>query len=138
MTLESTVICVDNSEFSRNGDFTPSRLGAQQDMLNTVARAKMRMNPENDVALLAFGGLKPRLINTLTPDTNKILAGFAELTYEGDQNNFGTAIKTAHLALKHRQSKNHRQRMVVFLCSPLMETEAELVKIAKKIKKREC
>jgi len=135
MTLESTVICVDNSEYARNGDFTPSRLGAQQDILNTVARAKLRMNPENNVALLAFGGSKPRLVNTLTPDTNRILSGFAELTYEGSQNNFATGLRTAHLALKHRISKNHRQRIVVFLCSPLLETEAELVKLAKKLKK---
>jgi len=135
MTLESTVICVDNSEYSRNGDFVPSRLAAQQDILNTIARAKLRMNPENNVALLAFGGSKPRLINTLTPDTNTILSGFAGLTHDGDENNFGTGLRTAHLALKHRQSKNHRQRIVVFLCSPLQETEQELVKLAKKLKK---
>ena len=82
---------------------------------------------------LAFGGSKPRLINTLTPDTNTILSGFAGLTHDGNENNFGTGLRTAHLALKHRQSKNHRQRIVVFLCSPLKETEQELVKLAKKL-----
>ena len=30
MVLESTIICVDNSEFMRNGDFHPTRLQAQQ------------------------------------------------------------------------------------------------------------
>lgn len=25
MVLESTIVCVDNSEYSRNGDFAPSR-----------------------------------------------------------------------------------------------------------------
>ena len=30
MGLESTIICVDNSEFMRNGDYLPTRLQAQQ------------------------------------------------------------------------------------------------------------
>ena len=30
MVLESTIICVDNSQFMRNGDFHPTRLQAQQ------------------------------------------------------------------------------------------------------------
>ena len=30
MGLESTMICVDNSEFMRNGDYLPTRLQAQQ------------------------------------------------------------------------------------------------------------
>ena len=30
MVLESTIICVDNSEFMRNGDFLPTRIQAQQ------------------------------------------------------------------------------------------------------------
>jgi len=133
--LESTIVCVDNSEFSRNGDFTPSRLGAQQDVLQTISRTKMRQNPENNVGLLAIGGSKPRLVNTLTPDTNNLLTGFASIKHDGAHNNFSTSLRIAHLALKHRISKNYRQRIVILVCSPLQETEQELVKLAKKLKK---
>jgi len=133
--LESTIICVDNSEYSRNGDFTPSRLGAQQDVLQTISRAKMRQNPENNVGLLAVGGNKPRLVNTLTSDTNHLLTGFASIVHDGEINNFSTSLRIAHLALKHRTSKNYRQRIVILVCSPLQETEQELVKLAKKLKK---
>ena len=38
MTLESTVICVDNSEYCRNGDYAPTRLLAQRDAINMVTR----------------------------------------------------------------------------------------------------
>ena len=38
MTLESTIICVDNSEYCRNGDFGLNRLISQQDAANLVAR----------------------------------------------------------------------------------------------------
>uniref|UniRef100_A0A2K5PBF5 26S proteasome non-ATPase regulatory subunit 4 n=1 Tax=Cebus imitator TaxID=2715852 RepID=A0A2K5PBF5_CEBIM len=34
MVLESTMVCVDNSEYMQNGDFLPTRLQAQQDAVN--------------------------------------------------------------------------------------------------------
>jgi 26S proteasome regulatory subunit N10 len=50
-----------------------------------------------------------------------------------------TAIAIAQLALKHRQNKNSRQRVMVFVGSPLEdaspETERALVRLAKKLKK---
>lgn len=39
------------------------------------------------------------------------------------------------LALKHRQNKSQRQRIVVFVCSPIEEEEKRLVQLAKKMKK---
>lgn len=40
------------------------------------------------------------------------------------------------LALKHRQNKSQRQRIIVFNCSPIHEEETALVKLAKKMKKQ--
>lgn len=37
--------------------------------------------------------------------------------------------------LKHRQGKNHKMRIVVFVGSPIASEEAELVKLAKRLKK---
>ena len=39
------------------------------------------------------------------------------------------------LALKHRQNKSQRQRIIVFTCSPIDEDEKNLVKLARKMKK---
>lgn len=39
------------------------------------------------------------------------------------------------LALKHRQGKNHKMRIVAFVGSPVTAEEKELVKLAKKLKK---
>jgi 26S proteasome regulatory subunit N10 len=39
------------------------------------------------------------------------------------------------LALKHRQNKSQRQRVVVFAGSPVAEDEATLVRLGKKLKK---
>ena len=46
-----------------------------------------------------------------------------------------TGIKIAHLALKHRQGKNHKMRIVVFVGSPLELDEKDLEKQAKRLKK---
>lgn len=51
---------------------------------------------------------------------------------------FATALNVAQLALKHRQNKNLRQRIVVFLGSPLNGVAADdkhLARLAKKLKK---
>lgn len=37
--------------------------------------------------------------------------------------------------LKHRQGKNHKMRIVVFVGSPVTNEEGELVKLAKRLKK---
>jgi len=39
------------------------------------------------------------------------------------------------LALKHRQNRSQRQRIIVFICSPIEEDEKELTQLAKKMKK---
>jgi 26S proteasome regulatory subunit N10 len=39
------------------------------------------------------------------------------------------------LALKHRQNKNQRQRVIAFVASPITEDEKTLVRLAKKMKK---
>jgi 26S proteasome regulatory subunit N10 len=39
------------------------------------------------------------------------------------------------LALKHRQNKSQKQRIIVFTCSPIEEDEKALVKLSKRMKK---
>lgn len=56
----------------------------------------------------------------------------------GGYNDIPTAINIAQLALKHRENKNLRQRIIVFVGSPLEGSaadEREMVKLSKKLKK---
>lgn len=39
------------------------------------------------------------------------------------------------MALKHRQNKSQKQRIIVFTCSPIEEDEKALIKLAKRMKK---
>jgi 26S proteasome regulatory subunit N10 len=132
MVLESTIICVDNSEFMRNGDYLPTRLQAQQDAVNLIAHSKTRSNPESNVALMTMSDLS--VLVTLTNDTGKLLAKLHNVNPAGAMK-FISGIKIAHLCLKHRQGKNHKTRIIAFVGSPIDVEEKELVKLGKKLKK---
>jgi hypothetical protein len=47
-------VSLDNSEWMRNGDFSPTRIAAQSDAVNLVCGAKMQFNPENSLAVLSM------------------------------------------------------------------------------------
>ncbi|KAI9790145.1 MAG: hypothetical protein M1816_005345 [Peltula sp. TS41687] len=134
MVLEATMIIVDNSESSRNGDYPPSRFDAQSDAVSLIFSAKTQSNPESSVGLMTMGGKEPEVLVTLSTDFGKILEGLHRTKIKGSTH-FATGIQIAGLALKHRQNKSQRQRIIVFCCSPISEDEKSLVKLAKKMKK---
>ncbi|RCN37855.1 hypothetical protein ANCCAN_16230 [Ancylostoma caninum] len=134
MVQESTMICVDNSEWMRNGDFVPTRLQCQQDAANLILQCKLRANPENAVGLLSMAN-QVQVLSTMTQESGRLFMKLHQLEPQG-QCNFMSAIKIAHLALKHRQNRNHKMRIVMFIGSPIDNLDsAELTKIAKKLKK---
>ena len=116
--MEATVVCVDNSEWTRSGDYAPTRFQAQADAVNLLAGAKTQANPENTVGVLTMAGKSPRVLVAPTPDLGKILNSMQNLAVEGEAN-LASAVLIAQLALKHRQNKNQRQRIVLFVGSPI-------------------
>ena len=54
MPLEATMICLDNSEWMRNGDFVPSRMESQKDAINMLFGSKLNSHPENTVGLISM------------------------------------------------------------------------------------
>ncbi|KAK6540954.1 hypothetical protein TWF694_008335 [Orbilia ellipsospora] len=136
MVLEATMIIVDNSESSRNGDYTPSRFEAQVDAVSLIFSAKTQANPESSVGLMSMGGKGPEVLATLTADFGKILSGLHSTKISGSCH-LTTGIQVAGLALKHRQNKSQRQRIIAFVGSPIAEDEKTLVRLAKKMKKNQ-
>ncbi|KAL3103376.1 hypothetical protein niasHS_002562 [Heterodera schachtii] len=136
MTQESTMICVDNSEWMRNGDLPPTRFNCQQEAVRALIHLKLRNNPENAVGLLSLAD-RIDVLNSLTTEDRKLIVRLHSLEILGVSKVFD-GIKTAYLALKHRKNRNHRQRIVVFVGSPLDPLLAEkemFMKFAKKLKK---
>uniref|UniRef100_A0A5B6ZR56 26S proteasome non-ATPase regulatory subunit 4 homolog n=1 Tax=Davidia involucrata TaxID=16924 RepID=A0A5B6ZR56_DAVIN len=120
MVLEATMICIDNSEWMRNGDYSPSRFQAQADAVNLICGAKTQSNPENTVGVLTMAGKGVRVLVTPTSDLGMNLAA---------------GIQVAQLALKHRQNKKQQQRIIVFSGSPVKYDKKVLEMIGRKLKK---
>ncbi|KAL2263427.1 hypothetical protein VTK26DRAFT_6810 [Humicola hyalothermophila] len=136
MVLEAVMIVVDNSESSRNGDYTPTRYDAQSDAVNIIFQNVVQGNPESSVGLMSMGGKGPEVLATLTTDQGKILEGLHQTKKKiRGSAHLSTGIQIASLALKHRQNKSQRARIVVFVCSPIQEVEKDLVVLARKMKK---
>jgi len=134
MVLEATIICIDNSEHMRNGDFSPSRFEAQQDACNLVCGKKTSANMENAVGLIATAGKNVEVCVSLTQDIGKILSGLHKVQI-GGESDLITSIQIASLALRHRQNKRQEQRIVVFVGSPVNASEADLKRLGGQLKK---
>jgi 26S proteasome regulatory subunit N10 len=82
-----------------------------------------------------FGGLcSSSVLETLTNDQGAIMRAMAQLKI-GGAIQFVNGVAVAALALKHRPNKAQRQRVIVFVGSPIADDSKEMVKLAKRLKK---
>ncbi|KAG2035345.1 hypothetical protein BDR03DRAFT_1001135 [Suillus americanus] len=139
MPLEATMMIIDNSEYMRNGDYIPSRFEAQSDAVKTIFQTKIDSNPENTVGVMTMANKGPEVLVTHSKDIGQIIKALHVTSSKiGGSIDIPTAINIAQLALKHRENKNLRQRIIVFVGSPLEgqgADEREMVKLAKRLKK---
>jgi 26S proteasome regulatory subunit N10 len=145
MPLESCMILLDNSQFMRNGDYTPSRLAAQIDAANLLVSHKTQSNPESTVGIIAMNGgcftAGVELLVSPTDDVGKILGALHGVPVRGSGElksgvDIPASVQVASLALKHRRNKNGQQRIVIFVGSPLTEVDKKtMVKAGKTLKK---
>lgn len=134
MVLEACILCIDNSDWTRNGDYQPTRWDSQIEAANIVAENKSDKNPENCLGVISMAGKRVETPVTLTQDLSKILKSFKEMKISGDSD-YVTAINISMLLLKHRQNKNQKQRILIFVASPVNNSVDELVLLGKKLKK---
>ncbi|KAI1436586.1 von Willebrand factor type A domain-containing protein [Xylaria sp. CBS 124048] len=136
MPLQAVMLLLDSSESSRNGDYAPTRFEAQVDAVNILFDSITQGNPESSVGLMSMGGKGPEVLSTLTTDRGKLLEGMHRTQKKiSGSLHLTTGIQVAGLALKHRQNRSQRQRVIAFVCSPVDDEEKKLVSLAKKMKK---
>jgi 26S proteasome regulatory subunit N10 len=99
-----------------------------------LAGAKTQHNPENSVGVLSLAGKVPRILVTPTQDLGAVLNSVHGVKISGTID-IPTAAQIAHLALKHRQNKHQRMRIVLFVGSPVIAEKQTLVAVGKKLKK---
>lgn len=105
----------------RNCDFLPSRFQAQFEAVNTVCNDKLQMNPENTIGLISMSNKE--ILCTLTNDTGLLYNRMHSVEPEG-QISLVISYKIAHLALRHRQLRNQKMRIVSFVGSPVVDDSA--------------
>eukprot|EP00916_Digyalum_oweni_P008784 GHVL01014650.1.p1 GENE.GHVL01014650.1~~GHVL01014650.1.p1 ORF type:complete len:306 (+),score=86.56 GHVL01014650.1:35-919(+) len=133
--MEATMVCVDNSEWMRNGDFHPTRFQAQTDAANIIFESKLKQHPESAVGLLSVAGDRVDVRMTLTNNEGQVMNALNAIKISNAPADFVKGIQTAQMALKHRQQKMQRQRIVCFIGSPLVASEKQLEFVAKNSKK---
>lgn len=132
--MEATMICVDNSEWSRNGDYSPNRWESQQEAVNTIAALQTNSNPDNSVGILAMAGARAEVLVSPTNDIAKILAAIFNVNINGSVD-FYSSLQIAQLALKHRPKKEQRQRIIVFVCSPVHHDNEKFAAVGRTLKR---
>jgi 26S proteasome regulatory subunit N10 len=71
---------------------------------------------------------------TLTNDQSRLLNAIKGIQLSGESD-FITAMNIATLTLKHRQNKNQKQRIILFVGSPIRNSVEEFIQLGKKLKK---
>ena len=131
---EACILCIDTSEYMRNGDYFPTRLMATQESANLLLNSKIESNPENTIGFLMMGGKACTVMETLTEDVERVMATMTRLPIGGSLH-FSQGLLIAALALSHRVNPRAEKRIVAFIGSPIKEDDVVMEKLAKKLRK---
>ena len=71
MSLEATLILLDNSAYAINGDYEPTRWESQVDSASLLIQAKLEANQQSSVGVALMGADQVQLLCTLTSDSIK-------------------------------------------------------------------
>ena len=101
---------------------------------NLLAENKSEKNPENGIGVISMAGKRVEVHVTLTNDLSRLLNAIKDINLSGDCD-FITSMNIATLTLKHRQNKNQKQRIILFVGSPVRHSLEDLVILGRKLKK---
>lgn len=99
-----------------------------------LCSAKVNANAESCVGLMTLAGRTTTMLITSTRDLGRVFTCLHDVKFDGFAD-FVAGIQKAQLALKHRQNTHQRQRIVVFITSPIAVNREQLVQLGKNLKK---
>lgn len=130
---ESTIICVDNSDYNINEDLYPDRLVSLKECLNIICENKI-LSLDHHVGVLLMAGERCRILVALTNSLGKLLNSIHDIPVNGTCD-IVKSLSIAQLALKHRYNRSTNQKIVLLLGSPCTANEHNLINMAKQLKK---
>lgn len=113
---QAIVILIDNSDRSIDGDFSPNRLDAQKKTSIHLMMYFTELSTETQVSIGTLGENNIGIAASLTTDREKLSRAIDKIQPSG-QIKLYQGIKSAFLALHHRDEKIKNQRIIVFVGS---------------------
>ena len=83
---------------------------------------------------MTMAGKRVEMISTLTNDESRLLGSMSSIPLNGECD-ITSALSISILCLKHRINKNQKQRIILFVGSPIKAKTENLILIGKKLKK---
>ena len=134
MPLECVMLVVDNTKYSRNSDIYPSRFDAQLDLYTSISRQKDNDNPETLCGIMTAAG--PKGVILMDPnEPRKINSVYKNIVIDYESVSFLKSLKMAALCLNNRINKNQKQRIIFTICSPIIEKDTDIMKLAKDLRR---
>ncbi|GKT25492.1 Proteasome subunit Rpn10 like protein [Aduncisulcus paluster] len=130
---ESLVICVDTSDFMRNGDLKPSRMIEQSTAVKRIILSRTKESAQNYLSIVTLGST-PQCIVPLVKSPSDLNRGLDKLIPRGESNVL-TGVKIAELVLKQRPIRKSDTKIILFIGSPISSSIDEMKKEGKKLKK---
>ncbi|KAH0789885.1 26S proteasome non-ATPase regulatory subunit 4 [Histomonas meleagridis] len=121
----AVVILIDNSLYSINSDFIPTRLEAQKLTVERYSQYLLDRNPESQIAIGTFAGREVGIRLSFTNNIQRILDCMRFITSDG-KTSLLKGIRTSVLALKHCNDEIKNRRVLTFIHSPY-EISSEFV-----------
>ena len=134
MPLEATMLLLDNSDWTRNGDYYPSRWETQRDAAAIIIENRCSSNPENSLGIITMAGKRVDVNCTLTNDESTLSHSMDKINLNGECD-FTTSLRIAMLCLKHRSNTSQRERIILFVGSPIKNTMKEIQNVARYLRK---
>lgn len=118
----------------RNGDFSPTRQAAQQDASNFLINRLISGNAETTCGTMTMGLPRMDVLTTLCHDNGRLANSIHRISLK-DRIDFVKGLSTAKLVLKNAENKQAKKRIIAFVGSPIENTEDELSKLGKDLKR---
>ncbi|CAH0545642.1 unnamed protein product [Brassicogethes aeneus] len=132
MAFETTVFCLDNSDFTLIEDHVPNRIYVECQGIHLICVSKTLSNPSNYFGLVAMANVE--ILAPLTQNYNEVLSKSKNLKLH-EQIDFVAGLHLAYSMLIKRPNKESKMKLIAFIASPCIINEKQLRKLAKILKR---
>lgn len=121
---EAILWLIDNSQSSRNGDFSPNRLDAQAEALRKLGVTLKTESAKNQLGYGVTAG-ENVILQSLTNVNEFVKKRMTGLQVTNGQPRLGRAISSAFLCMRHRDIDLKKNRIIATIATTSMDLETE-------------